>query len=517
MGTALTGGVEPSPRQTVRTMQPSRNKVRFVLGSTPLEISLDDPGLTLLDYLRNQACLTGTKEGCAEGDCGACTVLIAELYDNSLKYTAANACILLLGMVDGKQVLTVEHLASDTLHPAQQAMIDHHGSQCGFCTPGFVMSIAALQLDMRHGDSIQTPDREQIDQQLAGNLCRCTGYGPIIDAARQACTQPLPDYWSHQQTAVQSILGQWQKQDDTLHVECESGLFAAPRTEAELVTYLSDQHSPPTLLAGATDIGLWITKQGRQLATLLYLGQISSLKTVNRREDELEIGAAVSLQRAEPELTRLSPDLGLLLRRFGARQVRSQGTIGGNIANGSPIGDLPPALIALGATLRIGCANGQREIPLEDFFVDYGQQDLADNEYVASVVLPAHPQPHFRCWKIAKRFDQDISAVLGAFSLTLVDGFVHNARFCFGGMATTPRRACRCEAAVEGRRLDEDTLAEAQNALQQDFDPIADLRASARYRRTVAANLLDKYFRFLNVTDVPSVYEFSSPQAFTHV
>ena len=171
-------------------MQPSRNKVRFVLGSTPLEISLDDPGLTLLDYLRNQAYLTGTKEGCAEGDCGACTVLIAERYDNSLKYTAANACILLLGMVDGKQVLTVEHLASDTLHPAQQAMIDHHGSQCGFCTPGFVMSIAALQLDMRHGDSIQTPDREQIDQHLAGNLCRCTGYGPIIDAARQACTQP---------------------------------------------------------------------------------------------------------------------------------------------------------------------------------------------------------------------------------------------------------------------------------------------------------------------------------------
>jgi len=380
-----------------------------------------------------------------------------------------------------------------------------------------VMSIAALQLDEHHGDSIQTPGRDQIDQHLAGNLCRCTGYGPIIDAARQACTQPLPDYWPHQQTAVQSILGQWQKQDETLHVECESGLFAAPRTEAELATYLSDQHSPPTLLAGATDIGLWITKQGRQLTTLLYLGQISSLKTVNRREDELEIGAAVSLQRAAPELTRLSPDLGLLLRRFGARQVRSQGTIGGNIANGSPIGDLPPALIALGATLRIGCANGQREIPLEDFFIDYGQQDLADNEYVASVVLPARPQPHFWCSKIAKRFDQDISAVLGAFSLTLVDGFVHNARFCFGGMATTPRRARRCEAAVEGRRLDEDTLAEAQNALLQDFDPIADLRASARYRRTVAANLLDKYFRFLTVTDVPSVYEFSSPQAFTHV
>jgi xanthine dehydrogenase small subunit len=379
------------------------------------------------------------------------------------------------------------------------------------------MSIAALQLDMRHGDSIQTPDREQIDQHLAGNLCRCTGYGPIIDAARQACNQPLPDYWSHQQTVVQSILGQWQKQDEILHVECESGLFAAPRTEAELVTYLSDQLSPPTLLAGATDIGLWITKEGRQLTTLLHLGQISSLKTVNRRADELEIGAAVSLQRAEPELTRLAPDLGLLLRRFGARQVRSQGTIGGNIANGSPIGDLPPALIALGATLRIGCSNGQREIPLEDFFVDYGQQDLADNEYVASVVLSVQPQPHFRCWKIAKRFDQDISAVLGAFSLTLVDGVVHSARFCFGGMAPTPRRACRCEAAVEGRRLDEDTLAEAQNALQQDFDPIADLRASARYRRTVAANLLDKYFRFLNVTDVPSVYEFSSPQAFTHV
>ena len=487
-------------------MQNARGRVRFLLGSQPTEVELADPNLTLLDYLRTHARLTGTKEGCAEGDCGACTVLIGEVHDQGLRYLPTNACIVLLGMVDNKQVLTVEHLGREKIHPVQQAMADQHGSQCGFCTPGFVMSLAGLQWAASCKNESTPVDRAQIDEYLAGNLCRCTGYGPIVSAAREACSAPLPESWQAHTAVAETTLRAWQNQGQPLCCTSDRGFFAAPRSRADLHTIMSD-HPGATLLAGATDIGLWITKWGQRLSAVIYLGQIPELQRLVQNDEKLEIGAGVSLQDASTTLSEISPDLNRLLRRFGSRQVRNQGTVGGNIANGSPIGDLPPVLIALGARLRIASTGGVREIPLDTFFVDYGQQDLAPGEFVESVVIPLDRDLRFRCWKIAKRFDQDISAVLGAFAAKLEGGIVREVRICFGGMAATPKRARQCEAALTGQPLDHETLARARQALATDFDPITDMRASAHYRQRVAGNLLEKYFLAMTTTDLPDLYD----------
>ena len=486
-------------------MQNARGRVRFLLGSQPTEVELADPNLTLLDYLRTSARLTGTKEGCAEGDCGACTVLIGEVHDQGLRYLPANACIVLLGMVDSKQVLTVEHLAREEIHPVQQAMADQHGSQCGFCTPGFVMSLAGLQWAASCKNESAPVDRAQIDEYLAGNLCRCTGYGPIVNAAREACSAPLPESWRTQATVADTTLRAWQDPAQPLCCRSNGKMFAAPRSRADLQAIVSD-HPGATLLAGATDIGLWITKQGTRLSSVIYLGQVPELQRLVENDGKLEIGAGVSLQDASATLSEISPDLNRLLRRFGSRQVRNQGTVGGNIANGSPIGDLPPALIALGAQLRIASTRGVREIPLDAFFIDYGQQDLAPGEFVESVVIPLDRNRQFRCWKISKRFDQDISAVLGAFAAKLEEGIVREVRICFGGMATIPKRARQCEAALIGQPLDQGTLAQARQALAADFDPITDMRASAHYRQRAAGNLLEKYFLAMTTTDLPDLY-----------
>ena len=283
-------------------------------------------------------------------------------------------------------------------------------------------------------------------------------------------------------------------------------MFAAPRSRTDLQAIVSD-HPGATLLAGATDIGLWVTKQGRRLSSVIYLGQVPELQRLVENDGKLEIGAGVSLQDASATLSEISPDLNRLLRRFGSRQVRNQGTVGGNIANGSPIGDLPPALIALGAQLRIASTRGVREIPLDAFFIDYGQQDLAPGEFVESVVIPLDRNLQFRCWKISKRFDQDISAVLGAFAAKLEEGIVREVRICFGGMATIPKRARQCEAALTGQPLDQGTLAQARQALAADFDPITDMRASAHYRQRAAGNLLEKYFLAMTTTNLPDLYD----------
>ena len=472
-------------------MQNHRDKVRFLLGPEPVETVLDDPNLTLLEYLRVIMRLTGTKEGCAEGDCGACTVLIGEYRNGRMHYSSANACILLLGMVDGRQVVTVEHLAQAGPDPIQRAMADQHASQCGFCTPGFVMSIAGLKLSLAEEAAGELPSRTLIDEHLAGNLCRCTGYGPIIDAARQACAGPMPVSWQTFSSAALDILADWQRDRSPLLCRSSQGLFAAPRSTDDLLGYLSD-HPQATLLSGATDIGLWITKQGRRLSELIFLGQLAELKSLNNNSETLEIGAAVPIQEAEPVLAGLSPDLARLLCRFGSRQVRNVGTIGGNIANGSPVGDLPPVLIALGARLKLQSHAGKREIALEDFFIDYGRQDLLPGEFVVSVIVPLENRIRFHCWKISKRFDQDIAAVLGAFAMQIDGGRVRQARISFGGMAAIPRRAHHCEAALEGQLLDRQTLTQARDALERDFEPISDLRASSGYRQRVAGNLLEK-------------------------
>jgi xanthine dehydrogenase small subunit len=493
-------------------MKNARERVRFLLGSQPTEIEFTDPNLTLLDYLRTSARLTGTKEGCSEGDCGACTVLIGEFVNENLRYRSVNACIVLLAMVDNKQILTVEHIAKSDMSPTQHAIANQHGSQCGFCTPGFVMSLTGLQwLAASSKIKSSVVDREQVNEHLAGNLCRCTGYGPIISAALTSCSAPLPESWQTQAITAKTILRKWENQDQPLCCINGNSMFAAPRSRAALEKLLLD-YPNATMVAGATDISIWITKLGVRLSTIIYLGHVSDLQRIDISDTKVEIGAAVSLQDARSALRDIASDFDRLVRRFGSRQVRSQATVCGNIANGSPIGDLSPAFIALGAKLRISGELGLREIPLEEFFVDYGKQDITRGEYIKSVVIAINHDFQFRCWKVSKRFDQDISAVLGAFSAKIENGYIHQARICFGGMAATPKRARQCEAILAGKPLNNETLSQAREALTCDFSPITDIRASAHYRQRVAGNLLEKFFLAMSATELPDIYEPLKPR-----
>ena len=467
-----------------------RDVVRFLRRGRVIERRGFAPAETLLDHLRLHERALGTKEGCAEGDCGACTVAVGRLRDGRPVYEPVNACIQLLGMVDGAEVVTADDLApsSRRLHPVQQALVEAHASQCGFCTPGFVMSLFAL-----YHAGVRA-DRATVNDWLAGNLCRCTGYRPIADAALACCTGEADDAYAERapETArrLAALAGD---EDDHLFAGGEDAFFAAPATEDALAA-LAARYPDATLVAGATDVGLWITKQLRDLPRIVHTGRVASLHEVRERSDRVEIGAAATYTEAEPVLRALDPDVGEMLRRLGSKQVRAAGTIGGNIANGSPIGDSPPVLIALGATIELRLGEARRTLPLEDFFIDYGRQDRNPGEVLTRIVVPRPgPAEHFRCYKISKRFDQDISALLGAFRLRVQEGRVAEARIAYGGMAATPKRARRAERAAAGLRLDEPAAwPAAAAALAEDFSPIDDHRASAAYRMRVARSLLVK-------------------------
>ena len=467
-----------------------RDVVRFLRRGRVVERRGFAPAETLLDHLRLNERALGTKEGCAEGDCGACTVAVGRLRDGRLVYEPVNACIQLLGMVDGAEVVTADDLApsSRRLHPVQQALVDAHASQCGFCTPGFVMSLFAL-----YHAGVRA-DRATVNDWLAGNLCRCTGYRPIADAALACCTGEADDaYAKRAPETARRLAALAGDEDDHLFAGDEDAFFAAPATEDELAA-LAARYPDATLVAGATDVGLWITKQLRELPRIVHTGRVASLHEVRERADRVEIGAAATYAEAEPALRALDPDVGEMLRRLGSKQVRAAGTIGGNIANGSPIGDSPPVLIALGATIELRLGEARRTLPLEDFFIDYGRQDRDPGEVLTRIVVPRPgPAEHFRCYKISKRFDQDISALLGAFRLRVQEGRVVEAHIAYGGMAATPKRARCAERAAAGLRLDEPAAwPAAAAALAEDFAPIDDHRASAAYRMRVARSLLVK-------------------------
>ena len=447
-----------------------RDVVRFRMDGVTYELRKPDPTLTLLRWLRTEARRTGTKEGCAEGDCGACTVAIAMEGEAP---RAVNACILFMPMLDGATLWTVESLARDgALAPIQQALVDYHGSQCGFCTPGFVMSLFAYQ-----GGT----GRREISDALAGNLCRCTGYGPIIDAAQSVARSPPPH-------------GDLAPDAEALGYEDDRGRFFAPRSVDQLAMLL-ERFPNATLLGGATDVGLWVTKRHRDLETLISVTQVAELGELRETADAIEIGAAVTYAQAHDVLARFHPDFGELVRRIGGVQVRNCGTIGGNIANGSPIGDMPPALIAAGATLVLRKGVVERELPLENFFIAYEKQDRAPGEFVARVIVPKLPaNAHYGVYKVSKRFDQDISAVCAAFRVTLDSGKVRDARLVFGGMAGTPKRAAQAEARLVGGAWNDAAVARAMDALAQEFSPMTDQRGSSTYRLEVARNLLQRFF-----------------------
>ena len=446
------------------------------------------PRTTLLDWLRLEAGATGVKEGCNEGDCGACTIVLARLRDGRLVHEAVNACILLLGQIDGCEVLTVEDLADGAhLHPVQQALVDFHGSQCGFCTPGIVMSLFAL-----HQDGPHPATYAEICDRLAGNLCRCTGYKPIIEAALASCAEPAADRFTAAQDARAAALAAINDARD-LFVGDPSGFFAAPASVDALAALLL-AHPDALIVSGATDVGLWITKALQDPRKIVWLGRVAGFDDVRTENGALRIGAGASLAKARAALGAHADDLGEIVRRFASTQIRNSATVGGNIANGSPIGDLAPCLIALGATLVLRRGDETRRMPLEDFFVAFRKQDRRASEFVAAIELPARAaHTQFRAFKVSKRPDEDISAVLGAFGLTIENGCITDARVAFGGMAATPARAMKTERALVGAALaDPASWRPAIDALSQDYTPIDDMRASAAYRRMVAANLLRK-------------------------
>jgi xanthine dehydrogenase small subunit len=466
-----------------------RRHIEFLRRGAAVRLDNAPPHLTLLDYLRLNEGASGTKEGCAEGDCGACTVVLRRRRGGRIDYVPVNACIVLAGQADGTEVIGVEDLVREgRLHPVQQAMVDLHASQCGFCTPGFVMSLFALF----HAPARYGVTRDEVNEWIAGNLCRCTGYRPIVDAGLAACASTADDRFTADEADTGRALAALDEGADLMTGTTER-FFAAPASIASLAA-LYMAHPDAILVSGATDVGLWITKEMRDLKKIIWLGRVKYLDAIVDEADAVTFGATVTHEAALPHLAAIDPDLGEMMRRFASKQVRNMGTIGGNIANGSPIGDTPPALIALGATLVLQRAAATRTLPLEDFFIAYGRQQRAASEFVRAVRVPKLAAgERFRCYKISKRFDQDISAVMGAFRLRLDGTRIANARVAFGGMAATPKRAMATEAALRGVDLADAAGVEAACAqLGTDFAPITDLRASARYRLDVARALLRK-------------------------
>ncbi|WP_062111037.1 xanthine dehydrogenase small subunit [Aureimonas sp. AU40] len=461
--------------------------IRFLLNGEDRSVEGLMPTTTVLDYLRGPAeRLTGTKEGCAEGDCGACTILIEEPDgEGGLRRRAVNSCILFLPALHGRSVVTVEHLGQGGPHPIQSAMVERHASQCGFCTPGFVMQLYA---GWRTG---ALGDRQSVKDLVSGNLCRCTGYGPIVDAGLDLAKQPLPDTASADAGIAKRLRAA--RGESVFRYEAEGRLWLSPGNVDDLADCYA-AHPDATLVAGATDVGLWVTKQHRDLPVMIDVSRVEDLRHVEEGPHSLFFGAGVTHAEARLRLAEIHPDLGEVMRRFAGYQIRNTGTVGGNIANGSPIGDLPPMLIALGANLFLRRGDDMRTLPLEEFFIAYGKQNRAPGEFVAAVEVPLLKEDErFAAYKISKRQDSDISAVLAAFKLTLEDGVVSEARLAFGGMAGTPKRAIAAERALTGRPFDAEAVALAGGALREDFQPLDDLRASADYRLLAAAGCLERF------------------------
>ena len=492
--------------------------VRFVLDGTVVTLSDFDPNRTVLQYLREDLHRCGTKEGCAEGDCGACTVVVAQPRNGRIRWYARNACIQLLGTLSGCALFTVESLGtSKDLHPVQQAMVECHASQCGFCTPGFVMSLFALfKTEVAF-------DRKTINDTLAGNLCRCTGYVSIITAARRMTELGTANAWLRRPGQTKQpgaderrLVARLESLQEAggVAIEACGRRYFAPQTTAELAQ-LYRQYPDACLLAGGTDVGLWITKQRWRSDTLIYTGDVLDLQRIEITATDVVIGAAVCLSDAMPVLVDEFPPLEELLRRFASPPIRNVATLVGNIANGSPIGDSMPGLIALGANVVLRRGARRRTLALEDFYLGYRHNALRPSEFIESVTIPRLTdsqtlEVNFCVTKVTRRFDQDIATVCGAMRIARDEGRVVDARIAFGGLAEVPKRAVHCEQALKNHRFDRAAVTAAMTVLAADFTPITDMRADKHYRLRVSQNLLYRWWREIETpTVLTRVYSYA--------
>ena len=475
------------------------NTVRFVLDGQIVEAQGERRTTTVLDYLREQLHRTGTKEGCAEGDCGACVVMVGTLNadETRVEYVPVNSCIQLLPTLDGKSVKTVESLrrADGSLHPIQQAMVDCHGSQCGFCTPGVVMSLVNL---VQHKSQ---PSRDEITHSLSGNLCRCTGYQPIVKATQTACAQ-APAQLKLEDGKDLALLKQIKRAakptvglDGQLIVQPvvrtrKGNEFVSPATLDEVVDYLM-RHPETTLLAGSTELGLKVNKEFARPDHILYLGNVRELNTITESDKAWEVGAMVSLEQLMERVSSALPDFGEVLRRFGSPPIRSTATLAGNIANGSPIGDSMPCLMALGASLVLRRGDKTRQVALDQFYTGQKQNVLQASEFIQAIRIPKLAKGQvFRAHKVSKRIEQDISATCIAVSYTLSNGRLSEVKLALNGLAPSPCRVPRIESVLQGQSPEQITADQIDAAIAASFKPRDGLRATWAYRSLVARNLI---------------------------
>ena len=465
----------------------SSNKIKFVWENKICLVNNPDPNETILNYVRLKLKKTGTKEGCAEGGCGACTIVLGELEKNNIIYKAINSCISFVPSLEGKQLILVEDLVSKngTLHPVQDAMIKYHGSQCGFCTPGFIMSLFAMY------KNFSSYKKKNIEDSISGNLCRCTGYRPIIDAAKSLNNVSKSDEFYKNKKKTLNLLKKIRIENLSLNNGDKK--YFSPKSIDELKKIIKS--NPKSIfLSGATDISLNITKQRKEINNIISLNSIKELKFIKERNQNIEVGAATSLIEFELFIKKYYPDFNSILKRYGSVQIRNVATMAGNIATASPIGDTLPLLLSLDAKLVLQKESNKTILPLKNFFISYRKTRLKKGQFIHSIIIPIFKKNIFKAYKISKRIDDDISSVCASFNLEIINKKIKKVKIAYGGMAPIPKRAINCEKILTNSLFSEETFKKAEKKLEKDFAPIDDMRASKDYRMEIAKNLLTKCF-----------------------